>query len=195
MRADAGVPVFEFGQKLMAQAVAGVGGVAVGRVFAPGLIEMVKISLDLVARGGEDGAEDAAFGEVHDWMDTGEAFGPCSPDELAEDGFGLVVEGVGSGYCVEWNSGHELAKPGVAEAAGGCFDGFCCFAGFWMRFGLGGCIDVVGVERDTEGLGELGGEFAISIGLIAAQAVMEMGSMEDDAQFTGASSEGAQQGS
>jgi hypothetical protein len=81
-----------------------------------------------------------------------------------------------------------LAKPGVAEAAGGLFDGFPTFAGF------GSGIHFLSVERDLERLGEIGGELLVTVGLIAAQTVVQMGDMEDDSQFWGTGRESPRQG-
>src|ERR1700733_3969989 len=113
MLADARVPLFQLGQKLVAEAVAGVGRIAVGDIFAPALSEAGEISLDLGSRGSEHGAKNAAFGKIDGWMDAGEAFGPRAAQEFSQDRFRLVVEGVGGGYGVKLMSDHELAKPGV----------------------------------------------------------------------------------
>ena len=106
----------------MAKTVAGVGGVEVRCVFAPGLAEETEIGLDVRAGDGEERAEDTALGKGDDGMDGGEAFGPGAAEEFGEDGFGLVVEGVGGSHGVNFAGSHELAKPGVAKAAGGFFD-------------------------------------------------------------------------
>ena len=134
----------------MAKAVPGVGVVLVGGVFAPGLIELGQIGLDLGAGDGEHGAEDAAFWKLDNRVNAGKAFGPGAADQFAQDGFGLVVEGVGCGDGIENSRGHEFAKPGVAKAAGGFFDGFVMLDGF------GGGVDLVGVKLDAEDLGQVG---------------------------------------
>jgi len=143
MLADAGVPLLELGQELMAEAVAGVGVVLVGGVFAPGLAEAGKVGFHLRPGCGQHGAQDASFWKLDDWVDSGEAFGPCAAEEFAEDGFGLIVEGMGRGYGVDDTSGHKFAEPGVAEAAGGFFDRFAMLGGF------GGGIDLAGVEWES----------------------------------------------
>ena len=68
--AKTGVPGFEQGQKLVANAVAGEGEVAVGGVFAPFLAESVQISLDLNAAGCKQGTKNAAFCELHGGMNA-----------------------------------------------------------------------------------------------------------------------------
>ena len=47
----------------------------------------------------------------------------------------------------------------------------------------------MGVELDAERLGEIGGELLVAVGLDAAQAMVEVGGVEDEAQFCGASGE------
>jgi len=122
--ADAGVPLLQLRQELVAKAVAGVGRVEVGGVLAPRLAERCEIRLNLGSGGGEHGAKNVAFWEIDDGMNAGKAFGPCAAQEFSEDRFRLVIESVGRGYGVELVRGHELAKPGVAEAAGGFLNGF-----------------------------------------------------------------------
>ena len=107
----------------MADAVAGEGGVGVGGVFAPGLVEGVEVGFDLGAAGLEEGAEDFSAGEGDDGVDSAEAFGPGSAEELHEDGLGLVVEGVGGEDGVGVAGGDEGGEEIVADGAGSFFDG------------------------------------------------------------------------
>ena len=79
----------------MADFVAGEGGVGVGGVFAPGLVDGFEEGFDFGAAGLEEGAEDLSFLLGDDGVDGAEAFGPGAAKEFHEDGFGLVVEGVG----------------------------------------------------------------------------------------------------
>jgi hypothetical protein len=125
-------------------------------------------------------------------MDAGEAFGPCSAKEFAEDGFGLVIESVGGGDGIERVLGHEAAEPGVAEAAGGFFDGLVGLVGVLCGFRFG--VDLMGVERQAERGGEIGAELLVNVGFGATEAVVEMGDVEDDAEVGGAGGEGAGEG-
>ena len=52
--------VTKLGEELVADAVASVGGVGVGGVFAPGLVQGVEEGFDFGAAGVEEGAEDFA---------------------------------------------------------------------------------------------------------------------------------------
>jgi len=79
----------------VADFVAGVCGVGVGGVVAPGLVELGEVGFYVGASGVEKGAEDLALCEGDDGVDGAEAFGPGAAEELHDDGFGLVVEGVG----------------------------------------------------------------------------------------------------
>jgi hypothetical protein len=60
--------------------------------------------------------------------------------------------------------------------------------------GLGGSVNLRMMERHVEFGCEFLGEGQIGIGFIAAQAVMEMGGMEDQPQFPAPFREGAQEG-
>ena len=181
--AEVGIPGFELRQQFVADAIAGEGEMAVGGVFAPGLVEGFEEGFDLGAGGGEERAEDAALGEVDDGVDAGEAFGPCAAKELGEDGFGLVVEGVRGGDGVDWTGGHELAEPGVAQAAGGFFDGVGGFSGGGIGGGEGGSVDAETRGRGCSSWRRGAARRRVGIGFIAAKAVVEMGDVEDEAQF------------
>ena len=113
---------------MVADAVAGVGGVGVGGVFLPGLVEGAEVGFDVGAAGLEEGAEDfsgalARVADGDDGVDGGEALGPGSAEELHEDGFGLVVEGVGGEDAVGVAGGEEGSEEFVADGSGGLFDG------------------------------------------------------------------------
>jgi hypothetical protein len=180
MLADTGIPLLQFWQKLVAQTVACVGMVLIRGVFAPGLMESGEIGFDLGTGDGQHWAENAPFWKLDDGMNAGEPFGPGAAQKLAEDGFGLVIESVRRRDRIDPTSGHEFAKPGVAKPAAGFFDGFVM---------LGGLIDRVngmGVELDAERLRQIGGKLLIEIGFLAAQTVMEVGDVQDDAEIHGA---------
>ncbi len=95
--AEAGVPGFEEREQFATDAVAGKGELSVGGVFAPGLVEGIQVGFDFSAGGGEEGAEDAAFGVLDGGMDAAETFGPGAAKDFGEHGFGLIVGGVGGG--------------------------------------------------------------------------------------------------
>jgi hypothetical protein len=61
MLAQAGVPALQQRQQLVADAVAGEGEMAIGRVLAPGLADFVEVGLDFGAGGGQQRAQDGAF--------------------------------------------------------------------------------------------------------------------------------------
>ena len=121
---DRGVVGAELGEKFVADLVAGKGGVGVGGVFAPGLGDGFEEGFDFGAAGLEEGAEDFSFGEGEDGVDGAQAFGPGAAEELHQDGFGLVVEGVGGEDAVGVAGGEEGGEEVVAGVAGGFFDGF-----------------------------------------------------------------------
>ena len=194
---ERGIEGAEAGEEVVAEAVSGEGGVAVRGVFAPGLFEGAEVGFDLGAGGGEERAEDL-FGRVagevdaEDGVDAAEAFGPGAPEELHEDGFGLVVEGVGGENGIGLAALQEGGEEGVAEGAGGFFEGFTGGAG------VGGDVDVAGMKGDSEGGAQVGDEVEVGVGFGAAEAVVEVGCGEADAERGGAGLiggvEGAEEG-
>ncbi len=164
----------------MADAVAGVGGVGVSGVFAPGLVGLMEEGFDVGAAGVEEGPEDLAGAgsgcvsrNQDDGVDAAEALGPGSAEELHEDGLGLVVEGVGGEDGVGLAGGDEGVEKVVAEGAGGLLDGL---AGAGDPVGDADAVEVEGdVEAGAEGFDKLpvgGGFFRI------ADAVVDVGGAE-----------------
>mgnify|MGYP001557070788 CR=1 FL=1 len=167
----------------MADAVAGVGGVGVGGVFAPGLVLSAEEGFDVGAAGVEEGAEDlsgavAWFVVVDEdyGVDGAEALGPGSAEKFHEDGFGLVVEGVGGEDGVGVAGGDEGVEEVVADGAGGFFEGF------FVGGGALGDAGLMEVEGDFEADAEVFGEALVGIGLFVADAVMDMDGGEADAE-------------
>jgi hypothetical protein len=151
------IPIFELWKKLVTDSIAGEGEMAIGGVFAPGLVTSVKEGFDLPAAGLKERTENAALGKVEDRIDPGETLGPCAAEELGKDGFGLIVEGVCRGDRVERGFAKELAEPGVAEPPRGAFDGIggqIASVGWRWRLRsaacFGGSVDAGFVEGDPE---------------------------------------------
>ncbi len=61
-------------------------------------------------------------GEIEGAVDSGEAAGSGSAEQAEEDGFGLIVAGVGGGNAVEAMSGGGALEKSVAGAASGGFE-------------------------------------------------------------------------
>jgi hypothetical protein len=148
--------------------VAGEGGVGVGGVFAPRLIDGFQEGFDFGAAGLQEGAEDFSFWEGENGMDGAEAFGPGSAEELHEDGFGLVVEGVGGEDGVDVSGGEEGRKEIVSDVAGGFFDCFFCFGD------TGRDVGVVEVEGNVEGDAEVFDEALVGVRFFAAEGVVDV---------------------
>ena len=84
----------------------------------------VEEGFDVGAPGVEEGAEDLSFWQGDYGVNGAEAFGPCSAEELHEDGFGLVVKGVCCKDAVGVAGGQEGREEVVADGAGGFLYGF-----------------------------------------------------------------------
>ena len=160
----------------MADFVAGKGGVGVGGVFAPGLVGGFEEGFDVHASGVQEGAEDLSFWQRDDGMDGGEAFSPGAAEELHEDGFGLVVEGVGGEDAVGVAGGEEGVEKVVAGVAGGFFDGFFCF-GYSCRD-----VGLMEVEGDVECDAKVFDELLVGVGFFAAEVVVDVDGGEADAE-------------
>ena len=150
----------------MADAVAGVGGVGVGGVFAPGLVGLEEEGFDVGAAGVEEGAQDFSWpgaGDGDYGVDGAEALGPGSAEEFHENGLGLVVEGVGGEDGVGVAGGDEGVEEVVADGSGGFFDGLAVLGG------SGGDVDAVKVEGDIEAGAEGFDEFVVGGGSSAGR--------------------------
>jgi hypothetical protein len=171
----------------VADFVASVGGVGVGGVGAPGLVELGEVGFDVGAAGVEEGAEDLSFLEGDDGVDGAEAFGPGSAEDLHKDGFGLVVEGVGGENGVGVAGCEEGGEELIADCAGGLFDGLVGF-----RDTLGHAC-VVEMEGDVVRDAEIFDEALVGIGFFAAQAVVDVGGGEADAEGLACGVEGEEE--
>ena len=165
----------------MADLVAGEGGVGVGGVFAPGLVDGFEEGFDVGAAGVEEGAEDLSLLQSDDGVDGAEAFGPGAAEEFHEDGFGLVVEGVGGEDAVGVAGGEEGGEEFVACVAGGFFDGLGISRGAGVG-DAGGDVGVVEVEGDVEADAEVFDELLVGVGFFAAEVVVDVDGGEADAE-------------
>ena len=100
---------------------------------------------------------------------------------------------MGSGYGIDRAGGHELTEPGIAQAASRFFNGLGGFSRGWMGGGFRSGVDVRFVEGQAEFFRQRTGEVQVGVGFGSAQAVVEMGRMEDKAQFPDLLGQSAQQ--
>jgi hypothetical protein len=178
----------ELGKEFVADPVAGKGGVGVGGVFAPGLVDGVEEGFDVGAAGIEEGAEDFAFWQSNGGVDGAEAFGPGAAEEFHEDGLGLVVESVGGGDAIGVAGGKEGSEEVVAGIAGGLLYAFGCGCDAFRDVGV---VEVDGnVESDAEILDEL----LVGIGFFAAEVVVDVDSGEAYAERVAGSGVGGVEG-
>ena len=101
------------------------------------------------------------------------------------------------GNGIDNTVGHELTKPAVAQSTRGFFNGFGALlilgiAGLHPRLRSG--IDAGFVKWEAEGRGEVARKGEICIGLIAAESVVKMSGVQNEAQFPAALGEYAQEG-
>lgn len=194
MLAEARVEGVERGQQLVSNAVAGEGGVSIGGVRAPGLVEDAEIVLNLRARDGEERAKDwAALRAFKFWMNAGETLRPCAAQDFGEDGFSLVVEGVRGGDGVHLAGRHQLPKPGIAQASRGFFNGLRSLAGRGIGVGLGCRVYALLVKGNCQPRCQFPAKREILVGFGAAQSVVQMRRVEHQAQLRASSRQGAQQ--
>ena len=126
------------------------------------------------AAGGEQRAQDAAA--VKGGVDAGKAFQPGAAEELHEDGFGLVVEGVGGEDVGGVALGEEGLEGLVAEGAGGFFEAFL------VEGGLLASVDAADVEGDGEAGAEGFDEGLVGVGFVGSERVIDVECGEADAE-------------
>jgi hypothetical protein len=123
----------------------------------------------------QERAEDFSFCEGDDGVDGAEAFGPCAAEEFHEDGFGLVVKGVGGEDGVGVAGVEEGGEEVVACVAGGFFDGFVS-----LGYAVGN-VGMVEMKGDVEADAEIFDESLVGIGFFAAETVVDVDGRETDA--------------
>jgi 2-C-methyl-D-erythritol 4-phosphate cytidylyltransferase len=192
--AEVRVPAFEQRQQLVPDAVAGEAQMPVGRVFAPRLANGLEIGLDFAASRVEQRPENQSLGKFENRGDAAQALGPCTAQQLCQDGFGLVIERVRGRDCIEWSFGQEFSKPAVAQPARGFFERFGGFACRWIGSGFGTGIYARLVEGKAEFAGQRAAEFEIGVGFGSAQPMMQMRRVEHQAQFARMPCQRSQQG-
>jgi len=171
------IPGFQNREQFVTNAIAREGEMAVGGVLAPRLSESAEIGFNVGSGGGEKRTENPALGKFEDRMDARETLCPCTSEEFRKDGLSLVVESVCGCDGIDFPTGQKLTEPGVAQAACGFFNGF----GVGLGFGCG--VDAGLMKRNIKVDGEGFREREIGIGFFAAQAVMEMSGVQNNAEF------------
>ena len=98
------------------------------------------------------------------------------------------------GDCIKWSSGQELAKPGVTQPARGFFNGLSEFANARIGLGFGSSIDAFGVKWDFELGGQRSAKVEVGVSFGTAEAVMQVGGVQHQAEFPASLRERAQEG-
>jgi hypothetical protein len=149
-------------EEFFAEAGAEARGVLIGGVLAPGLFFGAEVGAEVGPTDVKQRADDG-FGLGMDAAEAGEA---GAAEDVGEDGFGLVVGGVGYGDAIDFFCGDEAGEKVVAGAAGGVFE-----IGFFA-FGLGGDVEAFEMKVEMMLGGELGDEFFVGVGGAAAELVI-----------------------
>jgi hypothetical protein len=139
--AQTGVEAFKQRDELVANAVAGEGEMAVGRVFTPGLAQIAEVGLNFGTRCGKQRAKDWALWKLETRGDTCQTLCPRSTKELGKDGFCLVVQSVSGSYGIERDLRQQATKPPVAETPGSFFKTLGGFGDGGIGLGFGGDVD------------------------------------------------------
>ncbi len=114
---------------------------------------------------------------IGDGMDSAEAGQTGAAKNVSENGFCLIVGGVGHGDLGGEAVFDQLCEEGVAGAAGGVLE-----VGF-VAFGFRGNVRASDVKRQREVRGQVGYEFLVGVRGATPQLVIEMGDAENDAQL------------
>jgi hypothetical protein len=171
------IPGFQNREQFVANAIAREGEMAVRGVFAPRLFESAEIGFNVGTGGGKKWTENPALRKFEDRMDARETLCPCTSQEFRQYGLGLVIESVCGRDDIDFSTGQKMTEPGVAQAPGGFFDGF------GIGLGFGGGVDAGLMKRNIEVNREGFRKSEICIGFFAAQAVMEMSGVQNNAEF------------
>jgi hypothetical protein len=110
-------------------------------------------------------------------MDRAETLGPGSAQELHEDGFGLIIQSVGSKDGIGVTGGEKGVKESVADLSGGLFDGLAVLSGAGRNVGM------VNVQRDVELDAEVLNEGEVGVGFGGlADSVVDVDGRESNAE-------------
>jgi len=112
-----------------------------------------------------------------DGVDATEACEAGASQDVSENGFSLIVGGVGYGDSGGVPCGDELIEEGVTRSAPSVFE-----IGF-VAFSICGDIGAPSVEGEGMFRGEGGDEFLVGVGSAAAELMIEVGDGEDDAEL------------
>ena len=113
MRAQLRVPLFQHGQKFVADAVAGKRQVPVGRIFAPGLLQLGQIRFNLRPGSGQQRPEDATLRKLHHGMNPCKSLRPRTPQKFRQ-----ARSRPGHPGCGQWQPRPPHPTPLVRETTG-----------------------------------------------------------------------------
>lgn len=173
----------EEGNQLAANAGASALSIAIAGVLAPGLAALPEIGTQGCAPEGEQGANDFAG----DWMNAGESSEPGAAEEMRENGLGLVIGGMCGSYAGKMSSFGDAGEPFVAGAPSGVLE--IAFRASRKARDVG----VRGMKLEAKPGGEPRDELLVCIGRATTQLVIEVESMQNDAQAFAEVIEQAQQ--
>ena len=110
-------------------------------------------------------------------MNATEPSEACAAKDVSEDGFRLIVGGVGHGDSIELAIRNETLEEGVSRAAGRVFKVGA------LAFGLRGDVFVGNKKLQVELPGEFTNELFVAVGGFAAQLVVEVDHRKDNPQL------------
>ena len=114
-------------------------------------------------------------------MDAAQPLGPGPAQQLHQDGLGLVVQGVRGEDGVGVAVGDELPEEVVAKVARSLLDGLGPAVGARVKDAVWNA-GVADVQRNFEAQAERLDEGEIGVGLVTAQAVVDVDSRQSDAE-------------
>ena len=175
--------LFQHRNELFANARAQAFRVAIGGVFAPGLMERFQIVAQILALDFEQRPDHGADRGI----DTRQSAWTCSADQMCENCFGLVLRGVSYGDASRLSSGADALEEGVAKASR------CVFEIPTLERSTCGDVLAGGYEFQIKLAGQVFDELRIRCGVFATQLVIEMDDEKRDAQVLANILEDAQQ--
>jgi hypothetical protein len=174
--------------KLVTDAVPRVDRLSIGRVSSPRLVGVSKEGLDLCTAHIQQRTNDLACFVRDHRVNRTEPLRPSTPQQLQEDGFGLIVQRVSGQDGVGLTRGEQTLQKGIAKIAGGFLGRF---ARLLDPLGNAGAVNVkVDIEALTKGLHER----KIVICLNSPKAVVNVSGREPDAEVVLGTMERKQEG-
>jgi len=183
------IQAFQQRQHFVAHLVAEVGRVGVGDILARGETEGGTVGFDAGAGDGQQRAEEdqagrqalagqqVGGGQRGDGLHPAQTGQTAAPDQVHQDGLGLVIGGMAQGDTARADGGGGAGQERIAGAAGGFLDAQPVPAGQRRS------VDALSGDRQAPGAGRLRDERGVGAARFPAQTMIERGDVQPQAKL------------